>query len=121
MNNALGKNIRKHRELKGYSQEYMAQKLEVNQASYAKIENNTTKMTIDRLFAISKLLEIDVAELLELNKQNIYNVYDNHHAVGHQQVENLHQENKEVYQELIKAKDFIIEKLQQEIEELKRK
>ncbi|WP_417428163.1 helix-turn-helix domain-containing protein [Halpernia sp.] len=105
MNNILGKNIRKHRELKGFSQEYMAHQLDLNQASYAKIENNTTKMTIDRLFSISKLLEIDVAELLELSKQNVYNVYDNQNAIGHQQVENLHQENKEVYQELIKAKD----------------
>ena len=77
-------------------------------------------MTVDRLFDISKLLETEVAEILELNKQTVYNVYDNHNAVGHQEVENLHQENKEVYQELIKAKDFIIVKLQQEIEALQR-
>ena len=121
MNNILGKNIRKHRELKGFSQEYMAHQLDLNQASYAKIESNTTKMTIDRLFSISKLLEIDVAELLELSKQNIFNQSNNATANAFGNVENLHQENKEVYQELIKAKDFIIVKLQEEIETLKKK
>lgn len=105
MNNIIGQNIRKYREIKGYSQEYIAHELKINQASYGKLENNTTKITVDRLFEIAKLLEADLAEILELDKQTVYNVYDNQNAIGHQQVENLHQENKEIYQELIKAKD----------------
>lgn len=105
MNNAVGKSIRKHRELKGYSQEYMAHQLDLSQASYAKIESNTTKMTVDRLFSISKLLEIDVAELLDLNNQTMYNQDLKDNAIGHQQIENLYQENKEIYQELLKSKD----------------
>lgn len=56
MNNLISKNIRKYREIKGFSQDYMAHQLDINQASYAKIENNSTKLTVDRLFAISKLL-----------------------------------------------------------------
>lgn len=115
MNNEIGKNIRKYREIKGYSQEYMAHELNINQASYAKLENNSTKITIDRLFNISKLLQTDITDLLELNKQHIYNLYENQHAVGHQQVENLYQENKEVYERLIKSKDDQIELLKEQI------
>ena len=105
MNDTIAKNIRKYREIKGYSQEYVAHQLNINQASYAKLENNSTKITIDRLFSIAKLLETEISEILDLKNQTIYNVYDNQQAVGHQQVENLYQENKEVYQELLKAKD----------------
>ena len=36
-NDIIGKNIRKYRELKGYSQEYMAHELDLTQASYAKL------------------------------------------------------------------------------------
>ena len=66
MNDAIAKNIRKHRELKGFSQEYMAHQLNVNQSTYAKMENSSTKITIDKLFSVAKLLETDVSEILDL-------------------------------------------------------
>jgi transcriptional regulator with XRE-family HTH domain len=105
MNDAIAKNIRKHRELKGFSQEYMAHQLNVNQSTYAKMENSSTKITIDKLFSVAKLLETDVSDLLNEEKSTIYNQDLKDNAIGHQQIENLHQENKEVYQELLKAKD----------------
>lgn len=103
MNESISKNIRKHRELKGFSQEYMAHQLDINQASYAKIENNSTKITVDRLFAISKLLEADITDLMDLKTQTIFNQTDNENAYG--KIEHFHNENKEVYEKLIKAKD----------------
>ncbi len=107
MNNTLSKNIRKHRELKGYSQEYMANELHISQPSYAKIENDSTKITVERLFSISKLLEMDIAELLDLKNQTVYNqeFKDNAYNHNYQTVQNLYQENKETYKELLKAKD----------------
>ena len=45
-NDIIGKNIRKFRELKGYSQEYMANEMELTQASYAKLESNSTKISV---------------------------------------------------------------------------
>lgn len=105
MNDLISKNIRKYRELKGYSQEYMAHELDITQASYAKMENNTTKINVDRLFAISNILETDIRDLLELNKQTIYNQEVKEYGVGYQQVQNLHQDNKEAYEKIIQAKD----------------
>ena len=115
MNDAIAKNIRKHRELKGFSQEYMAHQLNVNQSTYAKMENSSTKITIDKLFSVAKLLEADVSEILDLKNQTIYNQDLKDNSVGHQQVENLYQENKEVYQELLKAKDEQIALLKEQI------
>ena len=115
MNDTIAKNIRKHRELKGFSQEYMAHQLNVNQSTYAKMENSSTKITIDKLFSVAKLLEADVSEILDLKNQTIYNQDLKDKSVGHQQVENLYQENKEVYQELRKAKDEQIALLKEQI------
>ena len=117
MNDMISKNIRKYREIKGFSQEYMANQLDINQASYAKIENNSTKLTVERLFAISKLLETEITDLLDLKNQTIYNVYDNEFGVGKQNVENLYQENKEVYEKLIQSKDEQIALLKQMLEQ----
>ena len=115
MNDIIAKNIKKHRELKGFSQEYMAHQLNVNQSTYAKMENSSTKITIDKLFSVAKLLEADVSEILDLKNQTIYNQDLKDNSVGHQQVENLYQENKEVYQELLKAKDEQIALLKEQI------
>lgn len=105
MNNVIGKNIRKYRELKGISQEYMALKLDITQASYAKLENSTTKINVERLFDISQLLETDIAEILEISKQPVFNQNNNTTANAFAHVEHLYQENKEVYEKLIAAKD----------------
>ena len=44
----------------------MAHQLNVNQSTYAKMENSSTKITIDKLFSVAKLLETDVSEILDL-------------------------------------------------------
>ena len=56
MNDSIAKNIRKYREIKGFRQEYMTNKINVNQSTYAKMENSSTKITIDKLFSVAKLL-----------------------------------------------------------------
>ena len=115
MNDIIAKNIKKYRELKGFSQEYMAHQLSVNQSTYAKMENNSTKITIDKLFSVAKLLETDVSEILDLKNQTIFNQTDNETANAFGKVEHYYQENKEVYQELLKAKDEQIALLKEQI------
>ena len=113
MNDIIAKNIKKYRELKGFSQEYMAHQLSVNQSTYAKMENSSTKITIDKLFSVAKLLETDVSEILDLKNQTIFNQTDNETANAFGKVEHYYQENKEVYQELLKAKDEQIKLLKE--------
>lgn len=105
MNDLISKNIRKFRELKGYSQEYMAHKLDITQSSYAKLENNSTKINVEKLFAIAKILETDAGDILELNKQTIFNQNNTGTANAFANVENLYHDNKETYEKLIQSKD----------------
>jgi transcriptional regulator with XRE-family HTH domain len=64
MNIAL--RIRKVRESKGYSQEYMAIKLGINQSSYCKLENNQRKISIEKIVRIAELLNIELVKLIDL-------------------------------------------------------
>ena len=60
--------IRNIRTQKGYSQEYMAQKLGMNQSSYAKLERGGTQLTVERLNQIAQIFDVDAGELLGLSK-----------------------------------------------------
>ena len=97
--------IKEIRKEKGISHEAMAFDLGISQVAYSKLEKNETKLNVDRLYKIAEILDIKVSDLLNEEKSTIYNQDLKDNAIGHQQIENLHQENKEVYQELLKAKD----------------
>jgi transcriptional regulator with XRE-family HTH domain len=60
-------NIRKIRESKDYTQDYLAVKLSISQNAYSKIELGYTKITVERLFQIAHILEVDPVDLLNLN------------------------------------------------------
>jgi transcriptional regulator with XRE-family HTH domain len=62
---AIAAAIRKKREQKNYTQEYLAYKLNISQNAYSKIELGYTKITVERLFQIAEVLEISVGELLD--------------------------------------------------------
>jgi transcriptional regulator with XRE-family HTH domain len=104
--------IKKLRVKAGFSHEFMAGELKLSQVSYTKIENNSTKLTVDRLYQIAQILKVEVAELLgiELNLSMTQN--NNDSATGYlQKIENFNQENKDVYERLLAAKDETIELL----------
>ena len=64
----IGPAIRSIRESKGYSQEYMAEMLDVSQSTYACLESGKTAMRVDRLFQILDILQVDFHSVLEVEK-----------------------------------------------------
>lgn len=119
--------IVQERTRKGYSYENMAEELSLSVPAYRKLEIGETKLSVERLFQISMILEVPVEELLELNGERM--VQNNYHndAVYQQKIEHFYQENKEITEQLIKAKDELIRvkdtfiaELQREIEYLKK-
>ena len=50
--------LRAERERLGFSQEFMAHKLNITQSGYSRIESGETKLTLDRVDELSKLLEV---------------------------------------------------------------
>ncbi|WP_442589840.1 helix-turn-helix domain-containing protein [Pedobacter sp. AW31-3R] len=60
-------NIRKTREARNYTQDYLAAKLSISQNAYSKIELGYSKLTLDRLFQIAIILEVEVMQLISLD------------------------------------------------------
>lgn len=65
---AVAVNIRKIREAKDYTQDYLAAKLDISQNAYSKIELGYTKITVERLFQIAQILEIDPVDILSADE-----------------------------------------------------
>lgn len=106
---------------KGYSYENMAEELHLSVPAYRKLEIGETKLSVERLFQISVILEMTLSELLDIDDERM--VQNNYHndTVYQQKIEHFYQENKEITEQLIRAKDELILQLQKEVEFLKSK
>lgn len=69
----IGDKIRKVRELKGFSQDFMAGKLEMSQRAYSKIENNDIKLDWGRIEDISKIFDIEPFDLISFDDNLVFN------------------------------------------------
>jgi len=58
--------IRKIRESKGYSQEYMANKLGITQSAYCKMEKKDRKINFDNINRIADILELKTLEIMSM-------------------------------------------------------
>ncbi|MEO6633847.1 MAG: helix-turn-helix transcriptional regulator [Mucilaginibacter sp.] len=61
---AIVSNIRKVREFRNYTQDYLAAKLKISQNAYSKIELGYSNITLNRLVEIAEILEIELADLI---------------------------------------------------------
>jgi transcriptional regulator with XRE-family HTH domain len=73
MKKEIGQKIRQIRELKGYSQEYIASKLGVSQRAFSKIETNETKVDWQKITKIAEILEIEPLDIVSFDDNLVFN------------------------------------------------
>lgn len=65
--------IKSIRELKNYTQEYMAERLGVTQAGYSKIEKGKTSLSYDKLVEIGRILDVSVEDIISFDYHRYFN------------------------------------------------
>lgn len=70
---SISSKIKKIRELRGFSQEYMALQLNISQSAYSKIEKSDKSLNVERLQSIATIFEIDAIDLMSDNNDVIFN------------------------------------------------
>lgn len=78
----ISENIKKFRELKGLTREFVAVELEMSASGYSKIERGEIDLTISKLDKISKVLGVSVSQILNFDAQNIFNISNNNQVQG---------------------------------------
>lgn len=117
MSSTIGFKIRNRREVLNFTQEFVAERLGISQPAFANIENGQTKIDIERLTKIAEILSMNVLDLLDSKYVvNTFNNKDSSQAIGI--VENLHQDNREITNQLITHLKEENLKLTNEIERL---
>ena len=91
--------IRSFREAKGYTQEYMAEMLDICQSTYANLESGKSSLSIERLLEIAAVLEMDFHQLLVFNGKE--HVDGNSPLQGNPTGDHLHEETKKLYEQLV--------------------
>lgn len=69
----IGNKVKKLRELCNYTQEYMANCLNLSVNSYGRLERNEVDITLRRVHEIAKILGIDYQTVLNFNEDSIFN------------------------------------------------
>ncbi len=70
----LGTKIKKIRELRNFSQEFVAEKIGTSQSNYARIENNEVSITPDRLQKIAEALNTSESVIKSFDENIIFNI-----------------------------------------------
>lgn len=106
-----GEKIKMVRELRNYSQEYVADKLGIKQNSYSKIENNQTKLTAEMLQKIAEVLQVSPLDIMN-QQPAIINLQPNQgtqQAFGY--IETFVSSQKELIERIVETKNSEIERL----------
>ena len=74
----VGTKIKKIRELRNFTQEYMAVQLGENQSTYSRYEDNQHDITIKQLHNIASVLDISIYVLIDFDEKYIFNNYEVH-------------------------------------------
>lgn len=96
----IGQKIKKLRELKNLTQEYMAAQLEMSQSAYSKIETGESDVTFKKLELISRALDVKPEDILTFNERLVFNVQHNQTGQG-LVINQMTDDMKKLYEELI--------------------
>lgn len=122
---SVNEKIRTIRETRNWSQEDMAEKMNMSKNGYAKIERGETKLNLHKLEQIANIFNIDVLELIKNDDKNVLFFMNDHNTNYYGSNENLTSEidllkltisHKD---ELLKQRDLVIEQNDSEISALK--
>jgi len=114
----IGIVIRKVREEKGITQEVMASELDITQSNYGRLEKNDNRLTAPKLLKIAQILNVSISYLF--NEQTSKVIHQQHNdSPSAYNVENLYQDNKEIYDKLINSHKNQIVNQKEEIQFLR--
>lgn len=119
--------LKQMRELNRWSQEEIAEKINIAPSSYAKIERGETRLTLDRLEQFAEVFNVDITKLIQSDGFNVH-VYENLNNNENSQISmscnnsasaEKHQLELEKLQLIINHKDELLTQKDKEIQALR--
>ncbi|WP_428232330.1 helix-turn-helix transcriptional regulator [Flavobacterium sp.] len=116
MTSSIKNKIKSIRELKNYTQEYMADQLGVTQAGYSKIEKGKTILSYVKLVEIARILEVSVEDVISFDSQRYFNSFNKVRGNNNGSIQ-INSDNSATLKLLYEDKIKLLEKLLSKTEE----
>lgn len=117
----IGTKVKKLRELRNFTQEFMAASLEMTPSGYGKIERNESEVTYQKLEKIAEVLGIKIEDIVNFNEKMVFNVMHNQTGNGYVVNHNTFDNERKLYDQIIAQQKEEIESLRRIIEKLQEK
>ena len=125
----IGNNIKNIRELKNLTQEFVAEKLDISQSAYSRLEKGEIKISKEKLVQIAEVLEVKPEDIKEFDSQKYFNSVGNVDGdfsgsiivgIGIEELgmKKLFEDKIALMEELMKKKDKELEKYRSKYGEL---
>ncbi len=79
----LNTKIRALREMKNWSQEQMAERVNMSKNGYAKVERGETRLTVETLDRISQAFDMDLVELISISDKGLICLFSENNSGTH--------------------------------------
>jgi transcriptional regulator with XRE-family HTH domain len=110
-----GLKIKMVRDLRGYSQDYVASKLGISQNTYSGYETNQTNISVKTLEKIAEILEVPASDLMTTSGIAHFEI-NNGTVFGN--IETVILSQKELYEQMLTSKDEEIARLTKLVDRL---
>jgi transcriptional regulator with XRE-family HTH domain len=101
----IGDKVKKLRELKGYKQEYMAEKLSISQQSYSNLESGKMDVPFSKIEQIADLFGMRVEDMVSFDEKVVFNLNAQHTSAfnsGSVQNNNFPEKLQQLYEDKIR-------------------
>lgn len=116
----IGNKIKNIRELKNFTQGYMAEKMDISQAAYSKLEKGNVKISPEKLAEIAKILEVNPEDITAFDSQKYLNSFNNLKGNNNGVVNITYDKDiKKLYEDKISLLEKMLLKTENELEEYK--
>lgn len=118
----IGEKIKKLRELRNFTQDYMATQLEMTQAGYSKVEGGQTDIAYSKIVEIAKVLDVSPEELIAFDSQKIFSSFNNiTDSTNIGIITTLSEEIKNLYEDKVALLNKLLKNTESELQRYKDK
>lgn len=117
---SIGLKIKKVREIKGYKQEFMAEKLDISQQSYSNLESGKIDVPFTKLESIAEIFQMRIEDLVSFDEKLVLNNYGSIEGNQYANINNNFPEKLEkLYEDKIKLLEDKIAYLEEALRKFK--
>lgn len=123
MSNVLNEKIRVLREMKNWSQEEMAERVNMSKNGYAKMERGESRLAVETLDKIAQVFDMDMVELINISDKGLVCLFSEsnsgtHYGNFYQGSESVLAQNEKL-QLTIRHQEELLQQKEQELQTLR--